>query len=288
MSEPLSVEAQPPPADSTPGSLLKRERERRSLSLQQAAEDLHLDTWIVEAIEANRFQALGAPVYAKGHLRKYASRLGLGEEEIIRRYESLQDRPVVSDPIPTAITDPVRPPRRSFKKPVLIVLALLAAAVSTWFGFQLMSRRNTGDVVESPRVEPSVPPSPQTSLAPQEQAPATSVESPPSAASEASVTTPATAAQTPPAATSGTQAQLRLEFSGESWAEIYDAQGARLLYAMGAPGRVRTVTGTAPLQVTFGAASAVSMEVNGQPAVIPRLEGREASKFVIDADGNLR
>ena len=57
----------------TPGMLLRRERERRALSVQQAAEDLHLDTWMVDAIEADRFVALGAPVYAKGHLKKYAA-----------------------------------------------------------------------------------------------------------------------------------------------------------------------------------------------------------------------
>ncbi len=59
----------------SPGELLRRERERRMLSLQRAAEDLHLDTVTVEAIESDRFQALGAPVYAKGHLRKYATLL---------------------------------------------------------------------------------------------------------------------------------------------------------------------------------------------------------------------
>ena len=32
---------------------------------------------MIEAIEANRFAALGAPVYAKGYLRKYAALLGL-------------------------------------------------------------------------------------------------------------------------------------------------------------------------------------------------------------------
>ena len=50
----------------TPGGMLRAERERRGYSVQHAAEDLHLDAWVIEAIEANRFEALGAPVYAEG------------------------------------------------------------------------------------------------------------------------------------------------------------------------------------------------------------------------------
>ena len=90
----------------TPGQLLRRERERRSLSVQQAAEDLHLDASTVEAIEADRLAALGAPVYAKGHLKKYAALLGLSPADVIQRYEALSDTPVVADPIPATVAAP--------------------------------------------------------------------------------------------------------------------------------------------------------------------------------------
>ena len=36
----------------TPGGLLRAERERRGYSVQYAAEDLHLDVWVIEALEA--------------------------------------------------------------------------------------------------------------------------------------------------------------------------------------------------------------------------------------------
>jgi len=64
----------------TPGEYLQQERERKGLSVQQAAENLHLDTWVINAIETNKFSDLGAPVYAKGHLKKYAALLGLPSE----------------------------------------------------------------------------------------------------------------------------------------------------------------------------------------------------------------
>ena len=72
---------------SSPGARLKREREARGLTEQQAAESLNLDPTVVAALEANDFAALGAPVFVKGHLRRYASLLGLSEDEIVGAYE---------------------------------------------------------------------------------------------------------------------------------------------------------------------------------------------------------
>jgi cytoskeleton protein RodZ len=60
-----------------PGTKLKAERERRGLSAQKAADEMHLDRWVIDALEADDYQRIGPTVYAKGHLRKYAALLGL-------------------------------------------------------------------------------------------------------------------------------------------------------------------------------------------------------------------
>ncbi len=41
------------------------------------AKELHLDEPKVQALEENQFDVLGAPVFAKGHLRKYAELVGV-------------------------------------------------------------------------------------------------------------------------------------------------------------------------------------------------------------------
>jgi cytoskeleton protein RodZ len=316
MSEALGPPAQPE-SDGTPGALLKRERERRALSIQQAAEDLHLDPWVIEAIEANRFQALGAPVYAKGHLRKYATSLELPADELIQKYEALHDRPVTADPIPMAIAAPLPPPRRSFKGPILILLSLLVAIVLGWAAVQLFAAQPTavatqGAVLASTaQPDTEIPPSVRTAETPGEETPGGETpggqafgEPTPGGNSVPAVVQPAegaatalslAATQNAPAASVANQGptdaepiQVRLQFSGDSWTEIYDARGARLMFAMGSEGRTRTLTGVPPLQVTLGSVSAVSLEVNGEAVAIPREEGRESSRFVIEASGNLR
>ena len=116
-----------------------RERERRGHSVQQAAEDLHLDVWVIEALEANRFDALGAPVYAKGHLRKYAALLGLSPATVLERYEALSGTPVEPTPIPAAIGQRrcARASHACRRCRCWIVAAIAVAAGAVWLVFEL-------------------------------------------------------------------------------------------------------------------------------------------------------
>ena len=306
MNDAPSVELASDDADATPGALLRRERERAALTVQQAAEDLHLDPWIIQAIEDNRFLALGAPVYARGHLRKYATRLGVPVNDILARYEALQDRPHEPDPIPSAVAAPIRPLRRSLKGPAWIAVSIAALGLAGYFAFELFfpTAEQTPQVAAAPSTSSATPQATPTSP-PVEQASFDAESAPADAPSAPSVpdatTAPAVvsaeASQTDSAPRSAGESltadaaatlRVRLEYTGESWTEVYDATGARLLYGMGMPQRARTLVGVPPIQVSLGAVSAVSLQVNGEPVAIPRREGREFTRFTIDSDGNLR
>jgi cytoskeleton protein RodZ len=86
----------------TPGELLKQARERAGLSVERVAKDLYLDVHFIQAIEINNFKDLGAPVYAKGYLRRYAKLVGVAEDGILLGYQQMGGTPV-SDPIPAAM-----------------------------------------------------------------------------------------------------------------------------------------------------------------------------------------
>ena len=72
-----------------PGAWLAAAREQAGLSLMQAAERLHLDLSAVKALEAGRFEELGAAVFARGHLRRYAELLGLPAQEVEKSFLEL-------------------------------------------------------------------------------------------------------------------------------------------------------------------------------------------------------
>lgn len=266
----------------TPGEWLRGERERRGLSLQRAAEELRLDVKLVEAIEANRFAVLGAPVYAKGHLRKYAALLELSPEAIIASYQALNDTPVVPTPIPAAVASPVPRERRSWKIPLWIAALVIAIALG-WLVFQLLGSQQARQPTPA---APSAPASAPTAVTPpqiQEQQPAT--QAPAVSASESA---PRPDDSNAAATATALQVTLRLEFREPSWTEIYDGSGRRLMFDTGAPGRARTVSGVPPLHVTLGFASGVSASVNDEPVVIPRRANRDAARFSVQADGSVR
>ena len=259
----------------TPGGMLRVERERRGYSVQHAAEDMHLDAWVIEAIEANRFEALGAPVYARGHLRRYATLLGLSPATVIERYEALGGKPVEPTPISVAIATPVRVERRRVSKlPLWIAATIALIAALVWLVFAFLWTPGSDSATTNQVVAPTVL---EPVTEPVEQAPAPAAPAP---VAQAPVTaaTPAIAGEV----------RLRLEFTGASWAEIYDASGKRLMFDMGQPGRVRTVAGAAPLRVNLGLASAVNAQVDERPIVIPRRAGKDGAKFLIEADGSVR
>ena len=60
-----------------PGAGLRLAREQLGLTQQQAAEQLTVDVSVITALDADDFAALGADVFVKGHLRRYAALLGL-------------------------------------------------------------------------------------------------------------------------------------------------------------------------------------------------------------------
>jgi cytoskeleton protein RodZ len=262
----------------TPGGMLRVERERRGYSVQHAAEDMHLDAWVIQAIEANRFEALGAPVYARGHLRKYAALLGLSPATVIERYEALGGTPVTPTPIPAAIAAPALVERRRVSRlPLWIAAAIAVAAGLAWLVFELWWKPRSDNATTSVVIAPTVSDPVSEPVEQAQQAPA-------AAASAPIAQSPAVAARS---AASG-EVQLRLAFTEPSWAEIYDASGKRLMFDMGTPGRVRTVAGVAPLRVNLGMASAVNAQVGDRPIVIPRRAGKDGAKFSIEADGSVR
>lgn len=75
--------------DQTPGALLRAAREARGLALDQAARRLRTKSAVLQALENDQFKALGAPVFVRMYLVRYAELLGLPEHEVLGRYKQL-------------------------------------------------------------------------------------------------------------------------------------------------------------------------------------------------------
>lgn len=71
------------------GALLAKTREEKGLSLASASMQTKLSSDIIEKLESNRFQEIGAPVFARGYLSIYARFLGLNQSAFTRAFNQL-------------------------------------------------------------------------------------------------------------------------------------------------------------------------------------------------------
>jgi transcriptional regulator with XRE-family HTH domain len=70
----------------TLGQYLRRERESRSVSLQELSKNTRINVSFLEALEKDDFEAFPRQEFILGFLQGYARQLGLKGEEVLRRY----------------------------------------------------------------------------------------------------------------------------------------------------------------------------------------------------------
>jgi cytoskeleton protein RodZ len=275
------------------GERLRAARDRQGLTLQKISEDLHLDVPLLEAMEENRFRALGAPVYARGHLRKYASLLGLDVSGVLADYEAAHSGPVEPNFVPSITENPAMPPLRSggglrwgITGGIVGILIVLAVAAWWYFG---PHRRASSDTAPAPQ-EPAVVLSPVAGEEDVESRPIEQASTEPAGAATPGVTTPVPvgvhAARAAESGRSGAAARLGLRFQSPSWVEVYDASGVRLMFDERDAESARTVVGVPPFKVLLGNYDGVQLTLNGRVVQIPqRARYGATARFRVMADG---
>ena len=282
-----------------PGPKLKAERERRGLSAQKAADEMHLDRWVIEALEGDDYARIGPTVYAKGHLKKYAALLGLPPAEVLAGFDArVQPRLEPQSAGPSMLLrsqDDESPSAGS--SPVAIAVcasAVLAAGILWWHPWHLHGNAPTNAATAAAVAMPV--PQPQSNLvssaaaspaaAHDTLAPGAAIAVPENAAANAAANAADAPAQPPPG--SG-RARLKLSFSADSWVDIHDAAGRRTFAGNGLANSVKTIAGTAPLRVYLGFGSGVQLEINDRAVAIgPQFFAGDAARFEAGADGVLR
>src|SRR6185436_13181677 len=121
-----------PAAPRSIGERLRAGRERAGLSVAAAAEKLHLDIKVIEALEADRFAELGASVYVRGHLRRYADFVGEPGAELVSSYTARDVRPPPPDLTQVPHAEHRADPRRLITPIVALSCAAVLLAAIWW------------------------------------------------------------------------------------------------------------------------------------------------------------
>ena len=280
-------------AAALPGSKLKAERERRGLSAQKAADEMHLDRWVIDALETDDYQRIGPTVYAKGHLKKYAALLGLPAAEILAGFESRAPSRAEAPAAGPSMLLSTRDDSPSSRRLSLIQLGAGAAIALVlgllwWRPWHPHAKvASAAPPAASVQAAPADKPLESGTLSDATAAPvAPAVAAPaPAADSGAAMGTDAATAPTPGAG----RARLRLSFSADSWVDIHDASGKHTFAGNGLANSVKTLSGAAPLRVYLGFGSGVQLEINDRAVAIgPQFFAGDVARFEAGADGVLR
>ncbi|MBE2294215.1 MAG: helix-turn-helix domain-containing protein [Phycisphaerales bacterium] len=320
------------------GSWLAQSRTGYGAEQREVAHHLGLNPTIIQALETDDFDRLGAPVFVRGYLSRYARLLNLPEQVVMERYR--QQSRISQDPPPLKIEhssrqarsrdsilgwiillgiisigwaaiqnldklDPSRllalwPGTDSSNAPPIASAPVSAPTASTQTSYPFQSAiiatetssvpatesptdtpprviQSESSTAPTPIVAPPVPvatptptPTPVVSVptpvspAPEERTPIPSLPGVQTATAAPTENSTIEASSDRPAVDDG-NTSLLLEFSGDCWVEVKDAQGKVLIGSLMRADSTKTLSGKAPFTITLGNAPAARLSLNGQP-----------------------
>src|SRR5436309_463053 len=149
------------------GDWLRRQRELREISLRDIADRTKISLRYLEAMEADRFDLLPAPIFAKGFLREYARYVGLSPDDVVNHYLSVHHPEELADPKedtkvrsrPKVVEPGPTPMRRTWSWGLLLALAglilLVLVALLAWFVDH--RHKDAGNVSQAPPIAAPAP-----------------------------------------------------------------------------------------------------------------------------------
>lgn len=115
------------------GTRLRAAREKKGLTILQAAEKMHVDPRILESLEAEDFAALGAAVYARGHLRHYAELVGEQPAQLQELYANSSRAALVQPDLTRIAHVPLDSDSGKLAGSAVVALVAIAAIGTLWW-----------------------------------------------------------------------------------------------------------------------------------------------------------
>ena len=245
------------------GERLSAARREQQISVVEIAKELHLDEPKVRALERNDFAILGAPVFAKGHLKKYAELVSIDPDDILADYYRLER----AGEMPPLVSNRRRPRKELTPGPwiVVIVIVIVVATAYWWFTSRPLQTESASDVAVPPATDEAMIVEPEAT---EEAMPVAEQEAGAEMVGESPAAEEPVEETSSPEIADG-QVRILLTYTGDCWTEITDATGRRLFFDLGKDGRTAELTGAEPFNVLFGNPGNVSVLVNGEDFTLP-------------------
>lgn len=260
MSDSVSPSGAPPEHF---GTRLRAERERQGLSVGDVVGRLRLHPKQIRALEDADLSVLPEPAYVRGFVRSYAMSLGLAPEPLLADLAARQGQraPSLDAMADDSPRSPVREAaREQNSRRFVLIGALVLLAVLGAVGWYASRPAPAPTAAPAVTPAPAPPPAVVTTPAP---APTAEASAPATAGSAPGVTGAAVIDASPAAAPAAPL--LKLVASTRAWVRVEGSDKVVLLETTLEPGAEEVVEGIPPLSVVIGDASAVKLELRGQP-----------------------
>ncbi|MBS0388255.1 MAG: DUF4115 domain-containing protein, partial [Proteobacteria bacterium] len=256
-----------------------RARARAGLTIDQVADKLRLDRSTIVALEADDHRSIGAAVFVRGFLRRFATLVGESPAEIEALYAQRPDavlRPDLSRTGMHRIESAAHGPKLGLV-PAAVAALILGVAAAVWWAMRAKPPSYT--VVSEVQT--------QAGGAAPAPAPAAAPPAAPAAGKPAEAPVAAVAATPAPPAVAVPRRELELVFSSECWVEVYDARGFRLFFGFGHAGTTQTLNGVPPFRFVLGNVPGVAVSLAGAGVSLPEAPAGARVRFTLDAAGNV-
>ena len=133
----------------TIGNYLKSGREARNIRLSEVARSTKISKWYLDCLEKDEFDKIPGGPYIKGYIASYASYIGIEEDEILKRYDSLQINSDDENEVQEHLLEDKKKqksPGLSFSKKKLLILSMVVFILLA-FGIKYFFFQNQSHIV---------------------------------------------------------------------------------------------------------------------------------------------
>ena len=234
------------------GERLAKKRSEKELSVNQVAREIKIEPHVIEMIENNDFESIGAPVFVKGYLRQYSELVDLDPDLIIEKYSAINS---VEDS-PPIVNDSVDQISKYVLTPKIILISIFVILISYGVLTSVFGIFGNKEAVvikmetETESLESLLPPV----TAPQIDSSETQIDEILEMETETESLESLLPSTTDEFFIEENLMNLTIIYSGLCWTEIFDANGERLFYGLGDQDREVNIEGLPPFDVMLGAA----------------------------------
>jgi cytoskeleton protein RodZ len=263
-------------ADRGCGARLRKAREAAGLRLEDVAARLKMPVRVVESLENEEWDRLGAPVFVRGQLRSYSRLLGLATTTTLEASGLAPIEP--PELVSRSHTPRVQRLVEAGTRRLIYIVLTAVIAVPVW----LATKPHLNTTAATPNVQPLDAPIAvgTTTTDPDAQAKPIDdklIDNPPVVASLAPTMSPRPSAV--PA--------IALHFNGDSWVQVIATDGRTLEQGLLPAGTTRSYAAGEVGRVVLGNADAVSVERGGKALDLAPFRRANVARFTVSSDGSL-